>query len=368
MRVVVASSLEALSQFANAINTVKMAQGFARLGHNVSLICTRPLSGHASPTRLAEIYGLTEKMHWIQLPSRRLIGSDWLLGLLAWRSAVQLQPEFVYSRHYIFPCISSRHGIATAGESHAHVGNQKRAFRTFLRGARQPAFKLLVTISRRLAEHYHERGVPLEKLIVLESGVDLQLFQRPINRPPSPLSTPRPNAVYSGHLYEYNGIHTVIEAAQLLPDVSFHFVGGWPRHVRRQKRRAHEMGLDNVNFHGLVPQSVVPPFLWHGDVLLLPLSQRYPNAAWASPVKMGEYLASGTPIVATSTIALRELLAGEEVAFVEPDNPAALAEGIQRVLSDGAYAARLTARASIRAQHMSYERRAQTILQRCGFG
>ena len=44
MKILVASAFEASSQWAHAINTVKMAQGFARLGHAVTLVCRRPIS------------------------------------------------------------------------------------------------------------------------------------------------------------------------------------------------------------------------------------------------------------------------------------------------------------------------------------
>ena len=70
MRILVASAFEASSQLANAINTVKMAQGFARLGHQVTIICRQPPEGIVSPEKLAKIYGLTESLVWVQLPSK----------------------------------------------------------------------------------------------------------------------------------------------------------------------------------------------------------------------------------------------------------------------------------------------------------
>jgi glycosyltransferase involved in cell wall biosynthesis len=171
--------------------------------------------------------------------------------------------------------------------------------------------------------------------------------------------------VYVGHLYDYKGIPTVLESAARLPDVHFHLVGGWPEDIHRQQRRTQELRLASVTFHGLKPHSAVPRFLWHADVLLLPLSQHHPSAAWTSPLKLGEYLASGTPVVATDVPALRDWVTDDEVEFVPPDDAGALAEGIRRVLRDKARAEQLRVAGLRKAQDFSYKRRAIAILERC---
>ena len=228
------------------------------------------------------------------------------------------------------------------------------------------AFRFWVTISQRLADYYHSLLVPKEKLIVLPDAVDLCLFQRPHYLNPSPYADKRPNVTYVGHLYDYKGIPTILRAAARLPDVHFHLVGGWPEDIARQRKRAQELGLTNVTFHGLKPHSAVPPFLWHADVVLLPPSQYHPSAAWTSPVKLGEYLASGTPVVATDILALRSWVTEKEVEFVPPDNAEGIAEGIRRVLNDSERSKRLRTNGLRKARELSYERRAEAILNRCG--
>jgi glycosyltransferase involved in cell wall biosynthesis len=146
----------------------------------------------------------------------------------------------------------------------------------------------------------------------------------------------------------------------------FHFVGGWQEDIDRQQQRAKELKLQNVVFHGLKPQVDVPNFLWHADVLLLPPSQHHRSAAWTSPVKLGEYLASGTPVVATDILALKDWLTDEEVEFVRPDCPEALARGISRLLSERSRVEQLRVAGLKKAQALSYEKRAEAILQYCG--
>jgi glycosyltransferase involved in cell wall biosynthesis len=292
------------------------------------------------------------------------VGQHWLFAILSFLIALFFRPELVFSRNYIFPWVTSKWGIKTVAESHAHPDNRTASFMRLVGATGKGAFQAWVTISHTLANHYHSLGVPREKLIVLPDAVDLQLFQRPRELPPSPYSNSQPNVVYAGHLYDYKGIPTVLAAAAQLPEVHFHLVGGWSEDISRQKRRARELALENVTFHGLIMHSAVPTYLWHADVLLLPPSLNHPSADWTSPVKLGEYLASGVPVVATDISGLRNWLTEREAEFVQPDNVESLAEGIQRLLSDKQRARHLRQAGFEKAQELSYERRAGAILQR----
>lgn len=367
MRILVVSAFEASSQWAHAINTVKMAEGFAKLGHQVILICRQPLEGKVQLEKLNKIYGLAATFSWIQLPRKILfrdIGEHWNFALLALPFILRSRPDLVYARNYIFPWVSTQLKIPTIAESHAHPDNKTSPFMRLVSASKHKSFRLWVTISYYLANHYVSLGVPSAKLLVLPDGVDIHLFKRPSKLPQSPYAGTRPNVVYVGHLYDYKGIPTILKAAGLLPDVEFHFIGGWPEDIERQQKRAHELGLKNVTFHGMKPREELPPFLWHADLLLLPPSQHHPSALWTSPLKLGEYFASGTPVVATDIPALRSWITDEEVEFVTPDDPQALAQGIKRILKDDERARCLSKAAWLKVQEWSYELRAKRILER----
>jgi glycosyltransferase involved in cell wall biosynthesis len=368
LHIVVATGAVAGSQWAHAINTFSMAGGFASLGHQVTIICTHPLLGRKSEKELIAQYRISEDIIWRQVPKLPPIphlDRYWfaMAGLPLLR---RLKPDVVFTRSYTFPASSCKLNIPTIAESHAHPGNRTISFRHFVKTTHNQSFKLLVTISERLAANFMEVGVPEGKLLVLPTGVDLEMFTPPSTLPPTPYQTPGPNVAFTGHLYDYNGISLIIEAAALMPDVSFHLVGGWPKDVERRRKEIESRDLKNVTLHGLRPHAGVPPFLWHADVLLLPLSARYPNSAWASPVKLGEYLASETPVIVSDVPAFRDWLTNEEVYFVEPDNGAALAEGIRKVLDDRNLANSLSQRGREKAEGISYQARAQTMLAALG--
>ena len=361
MRVAVLSEIVAGSMFAHAVNTVNMAQGFAQAGHDVTFITQR---GQHSLDELRTRYGLSAPFRWWQVR-----GLARVLPFLpeAWRYTAQalallplIRPQVIFTRAYLAPLWTARLGYPTIAETHAAVGYDSPAFAAFLRATRLPAFRALVTIAPDLADDYAARGVPREKIVILPSGVDVSRWRPPAQRPPSPYDGPGPHIVYSGHLYDYKGIPAVLDAARLLPEYRFHLVGGTDADVARQRQRAAEMGLSNLRLHGLKPQAELPPYLWHADALLLPPSAQHPSARWTSPVKLGEYLASERPIVATDIPALRHWLSEDEVRFCPPDDGAALAQAVRAILAQPPD----PAKARAKAESFSYANRAKALLSR----
>ncbi|HMM19585.1 MAG TPA: glycosyltransferase [Selenomonadales bacterium] len=361
MRICVVSAFEADSCLAHAINTIKMAEGFAKAGHAVTVICRETADGKHDAQELISQYGLRQiiNLNWIQLPHKC---GDWKFSWLALYRIFKLRPDVIFARNYIVPFLTSVLGMPTIVESHAHPANNTALFKLMVYGCRFSCMKALVTISRVLADNFIVKGVPENKITIKPDAVDLELFMRPAQLPPAPYERSKPIAIYAGHLYDYKGIPTVIQAAKLLPEVEFHFIGGLPQDLERQQARTAELGVENVVFHGLKPHSIIPRYLWHADVLLLPPSQHHPSARWTSPVKLGEYLASGVPVVASSIPALKDWLTENEVAFFEPDNAHSLAAVVVKVLGDTKYAQALRENAKEKALSLSYEKRAQALL------
>lgn len=353
-------AFEAGSTYAHAINTVKMAVGFARLGHKVTIACRRPRAGPLTTETTQRVYGFDENIRWLQLPN--ISGLGWCFAALLLPSIVKLRPDLVFARNYAVPALTSTLGIPTVVESHAHPDTWTPTFRAVVAVTKFPAFRLWVTIGSTLASYYRKRGVPAGKLVVLATGADLQRFERPSQLPPSPYPPSAPVAAYVGHLYDYKGIPDILSAAALLPDIQFHLVGGRADDIARQEKRTRDEKLENVTFHGAKQQRELPAFLWHADVLLLPPSARHPSAEWTSPVKLGEYLASGKPTVATAIPALRHWLTEDEVEFCEADNPSALAAAIERVVTDRKRAMSISDGALQKASDWSYDKRAERIL------
>jgi glycosyltransferase involved in cell wall biosynthesis len=171
-----------------------------------------------------------------------------------------------------------------------------------------------------------------------------------------------PVAVYTGGLMSWKGVDLLIDAARRLPEVSFVIAGGMEADVLRLRRHARRVW--NVRFDGFQAPERVPLYLAAADVGVVPNRSRPAiSARYTSPLKVFEALATGLPLVASDLPSLREILRGEEHAvFVRPDDAAALAEGIARLIGDEALRAAMRERGLARAPELTWDARAERIL------
>lgn len=98
---------------------------------------------------------------------------------------------------------------------------------------------------------------------------------------------------------------------------------------------------------GALPHREIPDRLAKFAVLVLPLRRGLFGERLTSPLKLWDYLASGVPIVAANTPAVRSA-AGNAFEPYEPGDARGLADAIRRVLDDRELQGRLVASAPLR--------------------
>ena len=102
-------------------------------------------------------------------------------------------------------------------------------------------------------------------------------------------------------------------------------------------------------------------------VMPLPEAGFVEASTFTSPLKVFEFMQAGVPLVASDLPSIRELVRhGEHALLVAPDDPAALAAGIARLLQDRAFAARLVDAATVHVRAFTWERRAERLLEFIG--
>ena len=94
----------------------------------------------------------------------------------------------------------------------------------------------------------------------------------------------------------------------------------------------------------------------------MPPSLNHPSANFTSPVKLGEYLASETPILASDIPALVNFLSEEEVFFFRADDSKSLADMIIFIKNNIEIAKIKSKKGFQKALTMSYESKAQKII------
>ncbi len=133
---------------------------------------------------------------------------------------------------------------------------------------------------------------PEGKVQLLPHGVDVSLFSTPTPRAKDLPSSHRPIAGFYGSLSKWLDYDMIEQVANAVPEWDFVFIG--PNELDTLMLP----NLDNVHYLGPRPHHTLPSYSQHWDVSLLPFVDNEQIRA-CSPLKLMEYLATGTPIVTT---------------------------------------------------------------------
>ncbi|MGB8843213.1 MAG: glycosyltransferase [Aliidongia sp.] len=147
------------------------------------------------------------------------------------------------------------------------------------------ASRLIFAVSPVLAAR-----LPPDRTVLLEHGVDLDLFARPALRA-ADLPT-GPVAGYYGNICERFDQTLLAETARLLPNWIFILIGEVRVPVDRLAAES------NIRFLGRRPHALLPGYAQHWTISLLPFLDTAMVRA-SNPLKLREYLAAGRPVVAT---------------------------------------------------------------------
>ncbi|MBI2045843.1 MAG: glycosyltransferase [Parcubacteria group bacterium] len=224
----------------------------------------------------------------------------------------------------------------------------------------------LVVISNGIKKDLMRFGVSEDKILCAPDAVDLRRFDIVISKEAArkTLNLPLDKKIilYAGHLYKWKGVNTLIEAAKKLDaDMLVYLVGGTAEEVSKYK--IQNIKYKNIIFVGHRQHQEIPLWLRAADVLVLPTSGKEKiGREYTSPMKLFEYMASGTPIIASDTPAVREILHETTAIFFDADNPNDLAKKTVFGLSDCAALKTFSKKARETVVEYSWSNRAANII------
>jgi glycosyltransferase involved in cell wall biosynthesis len=160
-----------------------------------------------------------------------------------------------------------------------------------------------------------------------------------------------PALAFAGRITAQKSLGLALEALARTEGVAF-VIAGAGDEVRQLERRAAELGLDGrVRFVGPQPRERVLELFRAADAALL-------SSSWENfPHTVVEALAVGTPVVATATGGVSEVVRdGENGLLVAPGDAEALAGAVQRYFGDAELRARLREAAAPSVADYSAER------------
>lgn len=137
---------------------------------------------------------------------------------------------------------------------------------------------------------------PREKTMVVPHGVDIDLFSTPRERPKD-LPWGGPIIGFYGNVSGWIDTGLIARAARMMPEAQFVMIGPINADIR------HLAVHPNVSFLGPKKHHELPAYVQHFDVAILPFLDT-PQIRACNPLKLREYMASGTAIAATEFPAL----------------------------------------------------------------
>jgi len=245
-----------------------------------------------------------------------------------------------------------------------------RGFNADTRGSRWMIDQLdhCIAVSHAVKAELVSLGLPEEKCTVVPEGLDLELFYV---RPPSQairaelgLSGSEPVITLVGGLIDWKGQDVLLDAAPAIlerfPDARILLVGS-------------AYGKDNQFAETITRRAAAPEL--RGRVYMLGSRQDIPDIlsmssvvlhASTKPEPFGrtflEGMAMGRPTIASNEGGPLDVIEHEvDGLLIEPRNPAVLAAAVTRLLSDGAFAARLGENAARKARQYSIEHHTDAI-------
>ncbi len=187
----------------------------------------------------------------------------------------------------------------------------------------------IIVISTTLLKKYIDYKTPQNKLIIIPVSAENLFLNLHKEKPDSqPLIF-----AYSGTYGQRDGVELIIEAFKLLlksnSKVCLHLAG-----KINEKIKKLISNVSQINYLGLIPDDEYYQFLQNADVLLMTrINSPYANAGF--PFKLGEYLATGNPVIATDVSDLKNYLEDKkDVIFANPSDINSLLETMEFAISN----------------------------------
>lgn len=200
-------------------------------------------------------------------------------------------------------------------------------------------FDGMIVMTKPLMEFYAKYVKKNCKLFEMPMTVDIDRFN----------IEPQENQIgdylaYCGNLSnKKDGILNLIEAFSmvepLFPQIKLVLIGGTenPKDIDCYKDEVANLKLSNVVFYGKVDRNDIPSLLKNAKALLLARPSSLQSTG-GFPTKLGEYLATGNPVVVTAVGDIPLYLNESNSFIVAPDDNMAFAEMIIKLLKNETHA------------------------------
>lgn len=340
---------------AHGFQIAKMCEAFSDLGHKVTIVVPKrqthivesPEMYYGTKTRLSIIYINSKdyfSIYWMPRKIAFLLTElSFFRKLSAWLRKNNPKIGLVITRDQFVISQIKKIWPDTALVFEAHdIG---RLFFRLHRHIAQASDCIVVTNEWKQKEiQKHWGNIAYNKTITLHNAVDLSSFDGLLRMEQAKIDLgwdlSKKYVVYTGHLYTWKGVQTLVDCVKFLPNnLNVVCVGGTVEDQKVFTKILEEKKLTSrVSLIPHVSHTKVLAYLAAADCLVLPNSGKDWNARYTtSPIKIWEYLAARRPVVVSDLPSIRELVSENEVVFFTADDPESLSRAVLQALGDSLF-------------------------------
>lgn len=367
------------SKDGQAVHIEEMIHALREAGHEVLVVAPMPPVGEGR---------MGDEVGWVQRLRERL--PKWVYeilelaySLVAYRKLAQaarlFRPDVIYERYNLYLLsglmIKRRFKLPLLVEVNAplvderikHGGLGLPALGRWAEALVWRGADVVLPVTEVLAEHVMRCGVPTDRIVVIPNGINESHFARAPSHSAAQAALGWSGATvlgFTGFVRDWHGVDKVVRwiASPQAPAVArLLVVGDGPARADLEALARSLNVADRVRFTGVVPRDQVPALVAAFDVALQPAV-----VAYASPLKLFEYLAMGKAVIGPRQPNLEEILShGDNALLFDAERPGALEDVLTELCSNVALRARIAegARQTIKLRGLTWGANAAKVVR-----
>ena len=393
MKLIYIANARIPSEKAHPYQVMQMCEAFAKQGIALELVCPQREKTNRmhKVNNIWDYYGVEETFKLTKLPAidlhmkfLRMSNSKKLQKIAFWSLEISFavvsvlyvlfkKADIYYSRDvyatllltYLKPWCRNK----VIFEEHTFSNS------TYGRKLRHICYKRvgkIIIITQALKQLLADDGIDEEKLLVAPDSVHSRKIENqiPSEVARTKLKIPLDSKIvcYTGQLYPWKGVYTLVDAMSHLPkNITLYIVGGnnFEDDFVNLSSYARRLNLEQIIFTGHVDPDIARTYQFAADILVIPNSaQENISKYYTSPLKLFEYMAAKKPIVASNLPSLTEILSHHENSILcEADNPPSLARSIREALENKDLADTISTNAFRDVKNYTWENRTKEIIK-----
>ena len=365
------------SKDGQAVHLEELVGAFRDLGHDVSVVGPQSFARASfgdDPKLLGQLKRILPKALYEVLELGYNIPAYMRLS----RARQKQSPDIIYERYNLYSLagvwLSKRTGVPLLLEVNAPLARERATYgslglpwlASWLEHWAWRHAAAVLPVTAVLASEMRTAGVRPERIFVIPNAIDPKRFVQPLSVERAKAELGLSDQIvlgFTGFMRHWHGLDQVISwlgRPDSLQRLHLVLVGDGPA-LSALKAQTAALGLaSRVTFTGLVDRDAIARVLAAFDIALQPKA-----VAYASPLKLFEYMALGKAIVAPDQPNIREVLVHDVSALLfDPARPDQLTDAIAQLAADTALRQRLgkAAHEAIALRSLTWSDNAKQVL------